>query len=226
MKILAVHSTSPCLGIAIMDDGDLVGSRVLAPGKNHLENIAPLIRELLSDAAMAPRDLDGFGVAGGPGSFSGIRVGMATVKGMALALGKPVVGVSSLEILAWLCLEEARSGIAVIKAGRGDLYAACYKKEGGRTRSISGPDLISGVGPAQMASENSTDVVICAEPALRGSPALDALPVIVVEHSPAACGFLAWTRLKDRDFDSVHALTPLYVRRSDAEVNRSRQMRQ
>ncbi|MEW6351425.1 MAG: tRNA (adenosine(37)-N6)-threonylcarbamoyltransferase complex dimerization subunit type 1 TsaB [Thermodesulfobacteriota bacterium] len=218
-----MHSTSPSLGIAVMDDGNLMGSRVLAPGKSHLENLAPLIREFLSESALAPKDLDAFGVAIGPGSFSGIRVGMATVNGMALALGRPVVGVSSLEILAWLGLEEGRSGIAVIRAGRGDLYAAWYKNEGGRTTAIRVPALMPGTRLREIASERSPALVICVEPALRDSPVADSLPVIVAEHSASACGFLAWTRLKDGDFDSVHSLTPLYVRRSDAEVNRSRQ---
>ncbi len=221
MRILAVHSTSPCLGIAVMDAGRLVGSRVMASGKNHLENLAPLIRELLSESLIAPQDLDGFGVAIGPGSFSGIRVGMATIKGMALVLGKPVVGVSSLEILAWLGLEEGRSGIAVIRAGRGDLYAACYTKHNGRTASIGHPVLIPATRLGDFAAEHSADAAVCVEPALKGTPPFDSLPVSVAEHSPVACASLSWTRLKNRDFDPVHALTPLYVRRSDAEVNKS-----
>ena len=72
--------------------------------------------------------IDGFGVAIGPGSFSGTRVGLATIKGMALALGKPVAGISSLDILAWQALKDGEWGAPVIDARRGEIYTAFYRK--------------------------------------------------------------------------------------------------
>jgi tRNA threonylcarbamoyladenosine biosynthesis protein TsaB len=223
LKVLAVHSTSPSLGIALTDGETSIGRKVLAPGKNHLENLAPLIRDLMKEADTELRDVDGFGVAIGPGSFSGIRVGMAAVKGMALVLGKPVVGISSLEILAWEGLLDGDSGVAVIKAGRGDLYAALYGKTQTPLSLLRGPMLIPGTDIGEFLVEVGAKIIVCADASAAGEDQWDSFSatVRVVDHSPVGCGLLANKRLERQDHDSVHSIKPLYIRRSDAEVKRS-----
>ncbi len=109
MLILGVHTTSPHLGIAIVQGQQVLLEEVLAPRREHLENLAPLIRDALQKLNLGLQDFYGFGVAIGPGSFSGIRIGLATIKGICLVLGKRGVGISSLDILAWQALNEKRN---------------------------------------------------------------------------------------------------------------------
>ena len=220
MIVLAVHSTSPSLGIAVAEDGRILGEKTFAPGREHLERLAPAIRDLIGEFGITPREIDGLGVAKGPGSFSGIRVGMATVKGMALALEKPVVGISSLEILAWQTLRDGATGAAVVDAKRGEIYAAIYERQGEQVRLTHGPLLISGDELKSLVSQSAQPVVLCcadtlAEELARSIPRLVTSPASV---SPAAaCSLIAWERLRSGSADDPHGLAPFYVRRSDAE---------
>jgi tRNA threonylcarbamoyladenosine biosynthesis protein TsaB len=84
----------------------------------------------LSGLGLEPRDLDGFAVTLGPGSFTGLRVGMSTVQGLALALGRPCLGVSSLDVLAVSAVGQAPSIVALVDAIRGEVFGAVYDGEG------------------------------------------------------------------------------------------------
>jgi tRNA threonylcarbamoyladenosine biosynthesis protein TsaB len=222
VKILAVHSTSPSLGVAVTDDGRVLAERVLPAGRAHLENLAPLIRTVLAELEFDIDEIAGFGIARGPGTFSGIRVGMATVKGLALALGKPVAGISSLEILAWQGLSEGESGPAVIDARRRSVFVAGYRREKDNITLLNGPLLIEKENIGEFASAIAGPLTLCSD--TDASLFADAVPLAtgcrIVTPSPAACATLAWKRLIRGDDDNPHSLTPLYLRRSDAEEKR------
>lgn len=216
MLILAVHSTTPVLGVACVEDDRVIGEAALAPGRRHLENLAPLIKDLTGRLNISLTDVDGFGVAIGPGSFSGTRIGLATIKGMALALGTPVAGISCLDILASQGLEEGETGASVIDAKRGQLYAALYKKE---TRSISLLD-----GPMLVLPDELSDLMMrarCRQLVTEdvGRMDLGGPAVTLRSASPSAgvCALLALERLTRGDAGEIHSLHPLYIRRSDAE---------
>lgn len=219
MVILAVHSTSASLSVAITENRSILHEVVLPPDRKHLEQLAPLIRDLTAELHLSVLDIDGFGVAMGPGSFSGTRVGLATIKGMALALAKPVVGISSLEILAWQALKEGERGAPVIDARRGEIYTAFYKKSGERLALVSGPMLIRAEEFSQYAEKVSGGLLLCGDPVLDhlvGSiPNLVRSPVAA--PSAAACALIAYERIRQGKADDLHLLTPLYIRRSDAE---------
>ena len=102
-----------------------------------------MINDVTARARVGLKNIDGLGVAIGPGSFSGIRIGLATVKGMALALKKPVAGIPSLEILAWQALKEGESGASLIDARRREIYVGMYKKSAGSLTQLNSPRLIS-----------------------------------------------------------------------------------
>jgi tRNA threonylcarbamoyladenosine biosynthesis protein TsaB len=224
VRILAVHSSSPCLGVAISQGDEVLGERVLSPGRKHLENLAPLIGDLTGRLGIDLSELDAFGVACGPGSFSGIRVGMAVIKGLGLALGKPVAGISSLEILAWQALEKGQTGAAVVDARRDQVYTGIYKRDANGLVLIDGPMLIGKTEFLGLIRRACDRTVICGDSAV--NELLESLPGPLigktVEHSPSACALLAWNRLSRGNKDELHTLAPLYIRRSDAEENRNR----
>jgi tRNA threonylcarbamoyladenosine biosynthesis protein TsaB len=128
MRILAVDTTTTSGSIALLDDGALVGEINSRTPGSHSARLLPSVDHLLRLAAWDIRDVDGFAVAAGPGSFTGIRVGLSTVKALAFASGKPVAPVSSLSALA-LKLREAGGRLLcpLIDAKKGEVYAALYE---------------------------------------------------------------------------------------------------
>ncbi len=221
--VLAVHSSTPYLAVALTEDRRILVEKVLSPGRRHLENLAPTIAEVMDRACMSLDCVDCFAVAKGPGSFSGIRVGMAVVKGMAFALCKPVVGISSLEMIAWQSLEEGRQGICVIDAKRGDIYAAIYRKEGGRVLLAEGPMLIPPGSLNRLIDHACGDLKLCGDPIvndiLERRPHVLRIPVPI--PSAAACALLALERCLRGEAENPHTLVPLYIRRSDAEEKKA-----
>ncbi len=220
--ILAVHTTSPSLGVAIVEGDSVLGETVLPPGKEHLENLAPTIKDLTERVGISVRDVDGLAVATGPGSFSGIRIGIACVKGIAIALGKPVMGVCSLEIPAWQVVGEGRIGVTVIDARRGEVYLAGYRKIEGLTEQIVGPRLVRADTVASFIAEMPAGTFIVGDVSLDGL--VGSIPnvqkEIVSTPSAAACGFIAHERFKRGHASELDSLAPVYVRRSDAEEKR------
>ena len=191
----------------------------LPPARKHLENLAPLIRDLTAEMHLCMSAIDGFGVAKGPGSFSGTRVGLATIKGIALALAKPVAGISSLDILAWQIMKDGQCGASVIDARRGEIYTAFYRKSGENMILVSGPMIIKAGEFLQHAEKISDEIHLCGDPVL--DHLVESIPNLArgpaAGPSAAACALLAHERIRRGKADGLHSLTPLYIRRSDAE---------
>lgn len=222
--ILAVHSTSTLQSLALMAGDRLVLEQTLPHMRRHVEHLAPAIKEIVKELDHGLADVNVFAVAIGPGSFSGIRVGIATVKGLALVLGKPVVGISSLDALAWQGLHSGETGAPVIDARRGQVYTAVYRREPERLVMLSEPVLMSAGECGSLAAvARSRKLIVCGDPVVEDlaarSTALVARPI---QHPPAvACAELARIRFYAGKVDALHALAPLYIRRSDAEEKSS-----
>jgi tRNA threonylcarbamoyladenosine biosynthesis protein TsaB len=219
VRILAVHSSTPHLGVAVTQDGQTIAEIVLPPGKEHLEHLAPTIAEMKRRLGFDFSDVDGFGVAVGPGSFSGIRIGLATVKGMALALHKPVAGISSLEVLAWDGLREGELGASVIDAKRGQIYTCMYRKEQGHLISVKGPLLLEVDRFLLLLNSFGRSVTVCGDKVPGGNwkHVASAVRGRGEAPSPSICARLAENRIRTGRTDNIHSLAPLYIRRSDAE---------
>ncbi|MEK7828599.1 MAG: tRNA (adenosine(37)-N6)-threonylcarbamoyltransferase complex dimerization subunit type 1 TsaB, partial [Deltaproteobacteria bacterium] len=100
MKILAIDTSTASGSIALLDDDQIIAELTTCTQKTHVERLLPLIKILLSSINTKIEDVDGFALTIGPGSFTGLRIGLAAIKGLAWSLNKPVVGVSTLEALA------------------------------------------------------------------------------------------------------------------------------
>jgi tRNA threonylcarbamoyladenosine biosynthesis protein TsaB len=131
MKVLAIDTTSERESVALADGPTLLAEVRLRSGVVPSRRILPAVAYVLEAARIAPREIEGYAVAVGPGSFTGIRVGLSTVQGLALAAGRPCLGVSTLDILAALARGEAEAVVPMIDAARsGHVFAAIYDGEG------------------------------------------------------------------------------------------------
>jgi tRNA threonylcarbamoyladenosine biosynthesis protein TsaB len=132
--ILVIDTSGPVCAAGIFDSGAnaLVASKSEMLGKGHAERLIPMIDEVLSEAGLALKDMNRIGVTIGPGSFTGIRVGVAAARGFALSLGVPAVGVTTLQVVAEQVLEidPPAPVVAMIDAGRAEIFAQAFLPEG------------------------------------------------------------------------------------------------
>ena len=127
MKVLAVDTTSERESVALAEGGVLRAEVRLRTAAGHSRMVLPAIAFALEATGWVAADVDGYAVTVGPGSFTGLRVGLSTVQGLALASGRPCLGVSTLDVLAAGIEGEAPTLVAMVDAGRGDqVFAAVY----------------------------------------------------------------------------------------------------
>ncbi|WP_376794591.1 tRNA (adenosine(37)-N6)-threonylcarbamoyltransferase complex dimerization subunit type 1 TsaB [Thermogemmatispora sp.] len=126
MLLLAIDSSTRQASLALCSEETLYAEETWLVENNHSVELLPAIRRLLSSRNWRPADLSALAVALGPGSFNGVRVAVATARSLAFALGKPLVGVGTLDIIAAQQRRWPGPICAVLEAGRTELYAACY----------------------------------------------------------------------------------------------------
>ncbi len=126
MKILALDSTAKTSSVAILENDSLLGVYSVNIQNTHSETLLPMVKSILESLKLTNDDIDAYAVSEGPGSFTGVRIGVATIKGLALGRNKPCVGVSTIEALAGNL--EGFSGIAcpIMNARRGQVYTGAF----------------------------------------------------------------------------------------------------
>lgn len=205
MLVLALDSATPTLvaGLARWDsarwspgaDAEVLAERAVPSGTQHAELLTPAIRGVLADAGLTMADLDALVVGLGPGPFTGLRVGVVTAAALADALGRPVVGVCSLDAVG----SGART--VVTDARRKEVYWASYAADGSRTE---GPAVVR---PADLTAEGP----------YVGDPAFaDRLGAPVASADVTTAGLLRAAAPQLADPSSAAPLVPLYLRRPDA----------
>lgn len=127
MKLLALETATEACSVAVYVDGEIRARHEIAPRK-HAEYTLPWAEQLLAEAGLKKSQLDAIAVGRGPGAFTGVRLAIALAQGIALALDKPVVAVSTLRVLA--AQTQGDSILAAIDARMGEIYAATFKREG------------------------------------------------------------------------------------------------
>jgi tRNA threonylcarbamoyladenosine biosynthesis protein TsaB len=131
MKVLAVDTTSERESVALADGPVVLAEVRLRTGTVPSRRLLPAIAFVLESAGLAAAEVEGYAVAVGPGSFTGIRVGLSTVQGLALAAGRPCLGVSALDVLAALAQGDAPTLVPMIDAARGGhVFGALYDEAG------------------------------------------------------------------------------------------------
>jgi len=148
MKLLAIETSTPCLSSALWEDGAPVASFSLLAGPRHAEVLMPSVDHLCRQAGWSVHDVEAVAVGNGPGLFTGLRVGLATARSIAAALGRPAVGVGSLDALAHP--HRRRPGLlaAVLDARRSEVFWALYRSDGRSLALLRGPEVAPPAGVA------------------------------------------------------------------------------
>lgn len=225
MLILGITTSTMQVGCAIGGHEGVLAQAHSSRGKRHAESLVPSIDFLRQQARI---DLDEIGCVAvdvGPGLFTGLRVGIATGKAIAHALRVPMVGVASLDLVAFPVRWSPRLVVAAIDARRGELFTAAYRHvPGGIQRlddyRVASPDDLAGDLEA-----TAEDVLLVGDGALRyGEAFADLARVEVGDHGlahPSAASLveLAHAKALREEFVQPWELEPLYLRRPDAEIN-------
>jgi len=139
MKLLAIDTSTEACSVALWMDGQVLERFEIAP-RRHTELVLPWAGELLAEAGIAKSQLDAIAVGRGPGAFTGVRLAVALVQGMALALDKPVVPVSTLAALALPVAGDGDCVLAAIDARMGELYLGLYRRDPERVLVVVGDE--------------------------------------------------------------------------------------
>lgn len=129
MLVLGIETTSRIGSLALIKDGISLGEEIISEDFHHSSGIMPALRNLLSETNIFVKDIDAIGVSIGPGSFTGIRIGVSTGIGLSSALNKPIIGVETMDSVIYSYHESKNKVCVALDAGRGNIYAGIYKKE-------------------------------------------------------------------------------------------------
>jgi tRNA threonylcarbamoyladenosine biosynthesis protein TsaB len=223
--VLGIDTASGRASVAVARGGEVLAEACLEGRGAHARDLLPWIEALLRDLSLAPADLGGIGVSVGPGSFTGVRVGMATAKGLGYALDVPCAGLSTLEALAQAAAGAFASGVVcpVLEAGRGEVYAALFRVQAGGTERI-GED--RSWLPAELAARLPAGGRLVGDgagPVARAAAAAGrACPVLEPPLLAGAIALWAEERLGPAHGYRPGGLRPNYVRPADAETKRRR----
>jgi tRNA threonylcarbamoyladenosine biosynthesis protein TsaB len=218
MRVLAVETSSLAGGVALLDDERLIAEYVLDVSVTHSERLMAAVDRVLDDARWTPRTLDALAVAVGPGSFTGLRIAVSTVKGLAVALGVPIAAVPTLDAMAATVPWAALPVCPVLDARKGEVYASLYRWGGEGMRREW--DYLA-LAPDALAARLSEPVILLGDgAAVVRSPHARAVPPPRRAPSPACVGALGLERLRRGDTVAAAALEPIYLRPSEAELKR------
>jgi tRNA threonylcarbamoyladenosine biosynthesis protein TsaB len=216
--LLGIDTSTQAVGIAIYDGSQILCEESWISRRYHTVELAKAVSENLSRAGLLISDLDVLGIAIGPGSFTGLRIGLALAKGIAFTHQLPIIGVPTLDIAArGIPLADIMLG-AVLQAGRSRLAVAWYQAKEGRWRRVGEienlalEELISKVDqPCILTGELSREI----REILKGHKFIQSVDPTLAMRSPKYLAELAWERWQSGDVDDVLGLKPCYLHKGD-----------
>ena len=224
MKILGIDTSTSCGSVGLIHDERVISEYLLNLSVTHSERLLDAIDLVLRKGRHALGDLDGFAISVGPGSSTGVRIGVSTVKGLAYAVQKPVLGVSTLDVLASQVSPTPYLICPIIDARKGEVYSAFYRyQESNRPKRVSEYQAIKPEALFGMLKERTIflgDGVKTYGDDLRDSLKSFALfsPVALHIAHGSAVARLGVELLMRGEVLDLATFTPLYVRRSEAEI--------
>ena len=213
--LVAIDTSTDTASLALHDGFQVRVEHTWESPRRHTVELLPRLVAALEQITLSAKHLSGVAVARGPGSFTGLRVGMAVAKGLALARGLPLIGVPTLDVIAAAQSRSRRTLCAVLQAGRGRICVALYRWRDGRWQAREEPRLSTW---QKLTQEITSPTLFCGEIDPAGTEALAALDDLAVLLPAAArlrrAGFLAdeaWQRLNRGESDDPATLTPIYL---------------
>ena len=225
MSILAIDTASSVSSVAVASEGKLRAEVTVEAGRTHSETLLSHIEGALSFAGVERSALRGVAVSIGPGSFTGLRIGLATAKAIAYGLDIPLVGVSTLAALALAFPVPGIHTLALMDAQKGNAYAGLYEWRDGSLHEVRPVRVASLAEAIAEAAELGKPVLLTGELVLKKRARLENLPdnvTLAPAHLlTARASHAAWlgiARLAAGEQDDPMTLEPFYIRRSEAEV--------
>ena len=224
MLILGISTSTARVGCAIGGHEGILGAVYSSRGKRHAETLTPAIEFLCRQTRVELADLGAIAVDLGPGMFTGLRVGIAAGKALAHARRLPMIGVSSLDLLAFAPRFSSRRIVCAIDAGRGEIFHASYRQSPGGVQRVTEPAVGTAEDLADELNLLDESVLLVGDGALRYRAAFEGAHRIelgdsgVAHPSAGSLVQLAHARALREEFVTPTELTPLYLRKPDAEI--------
>lgn len=223
MKILALDTATMSCSTAIIDGGIIRAELTTINNQTHSKHLMTMIDTVCTMSGIEMAEMDGFAVTIGPGSFTGLRIGISTIKGLAWSLGKPVVGISSLEALAWQSAPVPYLICPLLDARKHEVYAGRYRYSGGELLK-KGDELVS--SPLDVIDDIREPCVFIGSGAAlyrkEISNNLGGLAIFAGQRKDniraSAIAELGVQRFINNRVDEAAQLVPHYIRKSDAEL--------
>lgn len=230
MRILSIDTATSVAGTAIASENELIAVSCLNVGKTHSQRFLPLLEAMLAGAELSLADMDAIAVTVGPGSFTGLRIGIATAKAFCQALQKPAVPIITLDALAyqgrgladWIC--------PVLDARKNELYCALYDKWG---RQVLPPNAMTPEALGSLLTEKEGDILFLGDGAMPSRERLQ--PFLGGRYHLApperrlfladAAALLACEKLAADEVVDAATLAPFYLRVSEAEKKRQESLK-
>lgn len=211
--LLAVDTSTAQVGLALYDGARVIGEFAWRSSQRHTVELAPAVADLLTRCGMTMNDVQVLGVALGPGSFTSLRVGLALVKGLALARHLPLVGIPTLDILAYAQPPGRHPLLCAIHAGRGRFALGAYKSSR-KGWQAQGPARV--VSIEALTAEAQSPAVVCGEFSAEEiqkmkDAGIRLAPPAASVRRPAVLAELAWARWQAGDVDEKASLAPIYL---------------
>ncbi len=228
MKILAADTSTMSCSVAVVHKKAVLAEMTVTTGETHSKHLMRLIRDSMELSNMALSELDGFAVTTGPGTFTGLRIGVSSIKGLAAATGKPVVGMSSLNVLAAQSSHDSYLICPLIDARRGEVYFSRYRfsRSGNNSEGFIKECEERVLPPVEAVNEINEPCVFIGNGALLYKQELVKLLGDLAHFAPeyqhtiraSTIAHLGVQRFEINDFHNAGELVPHYIRKSDAEL--------
>jgi tRNA threonylcarbamoyladenosine biosynthesis protein TsaB len=223
MTILAIDTSNYSLGVALLEENMVLGEYITNLKKNHSVRIMPAIQTLMKDCDRTPKDITKIVVAKGPGSYTGVRIGVTIAKTMAWSLKIPLVGVSSLEILAAGTGRYFDGFVSpLFDARRGQIYTGLYAYQDGKLTAVKEDRLVMLADWVESLKEVSKPVLFVGndlplhQAVIEASLGSQALFAASTEQNPRPSELALLG--KDKQDEDIHSFVPNYIRLAEAEA--------
>jgi tRNA threonylcarbamoyladenosine biosynthesis protein TsaB len=227
MLTLAFDTSSRTAAVAVLSDETIIYDSVINTGLNHSEVLLPQIDYALKQVSLKISDIDLFACTLGPGSFTGLRIGVSTLKGLMMATGKPACGISSLAAVALNLGITTKIICSIIDAGRGQVYVACFKyNDKNILRQISEEKAMN---PKEVIDNTDKNTLFVGDGVIKYAEIINCIksPEVSIASDlqnyirASAVGILGRKKFAENDLLDALTIVPVYLRSADAVPHKS-----